>query len=68
MRELVGQRDEQIRQRDLIVGQRDRQLDKLDKNVTRYAANAQSIFIQGAVTGLIVSFVFVLGLKLLDVL
>ena len=64
----LQQRDEALRQRDLIVAQRDRQIDKLDKSVVKYAAGAQSIFIKGAVTGLLAAFAFVLGLRLLAIL
>ena len=48
--------------------QRDRQIDKLDKDVVRYSATAQSIFIKGAVSGLIAGLVFVFGLKIMEIL
>ena len=64
----IQQRDETLRQRDLIITQRDRQLDKLDKSVTKYSATAQSIFIKGALAGLLAGLAFVFGLHLMQIL
>ena len=60
-------RDESLRQRDFIIAQRDRQIDKLDTNVAKYSRSTQSVFIKGAVTGLLAGLAFVLGLKFLAI-